>query len=157
MNTKSRWAGTACALLLGFAVVGSMGLQGCATPKAREQVAVAILVNVAVGRVVEKGTDDSAVWAERAAKISTIATTVQGLGEDTFADVATVVAALQPIFERAGLSPSEQLTARTLAATLLQLVNEREENGELEGVKATVFLILEDVKQACAIYGAAPG
>ena len=153
MKSKTGFLGMALSLLLGLSIIGgSLSLQGCKTPNAKQQVAVALLVNVAVGRVVEKGTKDPAEWAQRAAKIAFIADKAGELGEDTFADVATVVAALQPIFDKAGLSPSEQLTARTLAATLLQLVHEREQAGDLEGVKATVHLILDNVKAATQIY-----
>lgn len=124
-------------------------LPACKNLTPIEQAGAAIITNTAVGNVVRKGTNDPAVWAERAGKIVTIAQEVEALGTDQVATVPEVLAALTPIMAKAHLAPDEQATADILVTELVAVANQQK---DAASIKATIHLILSDVIASAQLY-----
>lgn len=140
-------------ILLGAALALCLsGMHGCSSQptSAVQQTGITVLVSAAVAVTVQKGTQNPEIWAKRAGTILSVAKQLQGLEQGTVATLPALTAALQPLIDKANLSPGERLEANTLTLALAQLIeaNRRPDRDE----QASIKLVLQTVVQAASVY-----
>lgn len=116
------------------------------------RVALKSVTVIAVSKVVERDDADAAKRAERAARITAIALTLQGLGDDALATLPVVMDAVKPLLDKAGLSVIERQQADILVEALTAAALERVQIDAGNPTYATVRLVLDDVIRAAAYY-----
>lgn len=128
------------------------GLPGCkTTPTANQQLGLAVLVDAAVGIAVQNGSQDPAVWAERAAKVLSIAKQLQAIDQGEVATLPALTAALGPLIDQAKLAPAERLAANALITALAQVIQQNANNASLP-TQAAIQIVLADVIMAASVY-----
>lgn len=141
----------ACVLVAGVAVTS---LTACKTaPTVKEQSIVAIAINVAAGRAIQRDDAVPAVWKARAEQYKAAAVRLQSVNDAGTATVASLVAEVQPLIEKLG--PADQLAARSLLAGLTPYLQEQvNANEDLKNSRERVSYILATFITACEAYGA---
>jgi len=143
---------TSLRLIVLSVLAASTLLVGCkTTPTSNQQLSLVILVDAAVGITVQNGSKDPAAWAERAAKVLSIARQLQAIEQGQIATLPALTAALAPLIAQAQLAPAEQLAANTLIAALAQVIQQNAGNVNLP-TQATIQLILSNVILAASVY-----
>lgn len=148
MFTRILAIAVACAALALTAGVASLE-SGCATT-AQGQAAVTVLVDVAVGETVQKGTKDPAVMAQRASQIVLIATQLKALDGGVIATLPLVTAALQPLLVKANFGPAELLAANVLVGALSQVIQAQVSPTSTQ--TAAIQAVLQSVIDAASLY-----
>lgn len=141
--------------LMMSAILALSVIAGCAaTPTAKEQVAVAVVVNIAAGRAIQRSDTDTAVWAARATEYKTIAVQIREASKDSNATVATLGLELRALVAK-NLGPANQIAANAvIAAVTPYLQQEAADHPNVANVTARLSYMLDQFIMTCDAYGA---
>jgi hypothetical protein len=155
---KSFYAyGTKINLVFAALVLAALALfSGCATTPGADtstlsRVALKSVTTIAVGRVVERDNATPEQARARAERITAIALTLQGLGDDALSTLPLVMDALKPLVDKAGLTSLERMQADILIEALTAAALQRIDLDK-NPTYATIRLVLDDVIRAAAYY-----
>lgn len=133
-------------------------LAGCATTRGDSpansnevlaQIAVSGAITVAVDRLVTRGNAAPAEVEARAGRVLLIATSLKSLGSDALATLPQIRAALEPLLDKAHLSPMERAQADLLVSALVAVGLERTDAAKYI---AQVAFILDELIRVSSAY-----
>jgi hypothetical protein len=133
-------------------------LAGCATTRGDAprdsnevlaQIAVSTAVTIAVDRLVTRDHATPAEAEARAGRVLLVASSLKSLGSDALATLPQIRAALDPLLDKANLSPAERMQADLLVSALVAVGLERTDAAKYV---AQVSFILDEVIRVSSAY-----